>query len=314
METFVSDKKNAMIQYLTERMAPHTIETQSTSCALSVRNFDLGKINIAEISYSDDVLINPARLEDGYLIQSTNLPGSWTERCGERVDLSNQNVLVSSPGDYARFFMPKNVRHVTIKIPRDIFEDCVFGKYESANFNQSSKRNDVQSASLANMWRSLLSHLIEIAAHHPTKLEETELIDHFSIKFAEMLSYGTDALSIRDRRAHERVLDCVFRAKSYIDSHYCSEISISNVANELGVSTRSLQNYFKDTFLMTPSQYLKQKRLIHLRKLIRNSDRSKSITSLMLDSGINSFGRYADFYAREFGTLPSQELVQSDIN
>jgi methylphosphotriester-DNA--protein-cysteine methyltransferase len=59
---------------------------------------------------------------------------------------------------------------------------------------------------------------------------------------------------------------------------------------------------------MTPAEYLRDLRIQALHEALLHADPGRSVTELMQDVGIVNFGRYAHYYRRKMGVVPSQTL------
>ncbi len=114
---------------------------------------------------------------------------------------------------------------------------------------------------------------------------------------------------VRDCRSHDAAPAHVQRAEEFLVSQIAAPVSLAEVAQVAGVSTRTLSRAFKDRHGVTVIEFLKQHRLeaIHRDLLVAERD-STSVTEVALRYGVNHLGRFAAEYRRQFGENPSETL------
>ncbi|QGH33934.1 helix-turn-helix domain-containing protein [Gracilibacillus salitolerans] len=80
------------------------------------------------------------------------------------------------------------------------------------------------------------------------------------------------------------------RLKEYIDSHYFDWIHAEDLATRLGISTRHMNTIFKETYSMTPIQYLTEVRVGLAKKILAETD--KDIASICFEVGFESISTF----------------------
>lgn len=82
-----------------------------------------------------------------------------------------------------------------------------------------------------------------------------------------------------------------------------------------GVSPRTLRTMFMDVFGMTPSRYLRLRRLHQLRTALLMADPLlRTVNDICVHVRLNDAGRVAGEYCALFGEYPSQTLARSPSN
>jgi transcriptional regulator GlxA family with amidase domain len=89
--------------------------------------------------------------------------------------------------------------------------------------------------------------------------------------------------------------------------HNCRrEITIAEVAEQVGASVRALEMAFLRHYDATPFEMLRNLRLdavmVALQRAAR--DGSGNVTRILLDHGVTSFGHFARQFRRRFGVTP----------
>lgn len=80
------------------------------------------------------------------------------------------------------------------------------------------------------------------------------------------------------------------RLKDYIESHYYDWINAEDLAIRLGMSARHMNTIFKESYHMTPMQYLTEVRVGLARKMLAETD--KDIASICFEVGFESISTF----------------------
>jgi AraC-like DNA-binding protein len=89
------------------------------------------------------------------------------------------------------------------------------------------------------------------------------------------------------------------------------DLSVSEVAAQVGVSLRSLEAGFREWRQTTPTQYFRKLRLEAARTELRNPSSSTTVTSAAFASGFFHLARFSAYYRTQFGESPRQTLKRS---
>lgn len=108
-------------------------------------------------------------------------------------------------------------------------------------------------------------------------------------------------------RAHSRT---VRHAVDFIESHLGEPMTVGDIAAAASVSERTLQQAFQGAFGMSPTAFLRERRLDRVRDELVDADPSDdtSVTEVAMRWGLTHMGRFAAAYRRRFGETPSQTL------
>lgn len=80
------------------------------------------------------------------------------------------------------------------------------------------------------------------------------------------------------------------KIRVYIDSNYFEPLTAADIATKLGISTRHVNNIYKERYGMTPMQYLVQVRIGLARKLLEETD--KDVISICFEVGYDSVSTF----------------------
>jgi transcriptional regulator GlxA family with amidase domain len=100
----------------------------------------------------------------------------------------------------------------------------------------------------------------------------------------------------------------VRRAERFIIDNAGSPITVSDVADSLGISQRSLQAGFRQWRETTPAALLRQARLQLVRDELVRSGPQSNVTTVVLRYGFSHLGWFSAQYRAAFGADPSATL------
>ena len=101
----------------------------------------------------------------------------------------------------------------------------------------------------------------------------------------------------------------ISRAEAYIRACVAHPISITDISNSVGVSSRSLFKGFRKYLNTTPMAYLKTRRLECARRELLEAEPSCTrIADIAMTWGFSNAGHFAAEYRQAFGELPSVTL------
>jgi AraC-like DNA-binding protein len=92
-------------------------------------------------------------------------------------------------------------------------------------------------------------------------------------------------------------------ARTYIDEPFQSSVDIGRMARRAGMSRYHFIRCFSETFLQTPHQYLRQRRLERA-KLLLTRDKL-SVTEICFEVGFEGVGSFSALFSRYTGATPT---------
>ncbi|GAA3673917.1 AraC family transcriptional regulator [Nocardioides ginsengisoli] len=118
----------------------------------------------------------------------------------------------------------------------------------------------------------------------------------------------SEQLAERRRGAHRPTP--VKRVIDLIEGHPEEELSVERLAEEAGVSARSLQRHFRESVGVSPRQYLQQVRLARVHADLRAARPGSGVTvaDVALRWGFTHVPRFAGAYLERYGEQPSATL------
>jgi AraC-like DNA-binding protein len=98
------------------------------------------------------------------------------------------------------------------------------------------------------------------------------------------------------------------RAEEFMREHFREPHTISTIAQQIGVSARSLQHAFSVHRSAGPLETLARIRLENARLRLINAESSDTVSGIALDCGFSHLGRFSIFYREIYGETPSDTL------
>ena len=218
-------------------------------------------------------------------------------------------VLLSGEGRCLR--SPAGFRACTISIPRTTLEEAVghFAHCEAATVFPKSQ----SFAFSPNRIRRMAATVCSLTSPQQGSLGQittAELQDRLLQELANGVCQDRQDLKQHARR-HERA-EHVSKARDYIEAHLEQTILLSQIAACVGVSVRTLELAFRDLLGVTPTEYIRTRRLNRLRQqLLKEGRVIRTLTDMAMEQGLLHLGRFSRNYKDLFGELPSHTLART---
>lgn len=270
----------------------------------------LGGIGIGRMSYGGDITIEPGVLDSFALIQ-------MPIRGQELIEYANQRVH-STPqlGSILNTHAPFKIHHcpgtekLIIRVDRSLLErHCQqhLGRTlrKAIEFQPAMSLNTVE----GRRWMRMIGWLydsLSVDEDVPALLVaqfEGTLVD--TLLACQPHTYSAELCG--DSRTIAPSF--VKRVERYIEEHAHEPISIVDMAEHAGVSSRSLFTGFRRYRNTSPMLYLKEVRLRYVHEeLQRQSLGAVTVTSVAFRWGFSHLGHFTTDYKRRFGESPSETL------
>ncbi|PCI57770.1 MAG: AraC family transcriptional regulator [Gammaproteobacteria bacterium] len=295
----------AVSDYIKKNIGNHMITIgKSEILKASVWHRDFSDVSLSRVTYGGQVRVQSTDLEDIYHLQIVTR-GKCYWKLGDK-DLITQagEMLLLNPHDKVDLYYSKDCEKIIIKIPESII-------YSSLADN----------AMLVPKGGVRFDHRVWKAADYKCLMYLLKLIfresESSQSNFSELAPYGS-LLAIKllgcfsnniqmstDVKTHR----CFLHIDNFITNNIKDDISVEQLAVLSKVSQRTLYNIFTRYKSVTPMHYIKQKKLLHVRKALQRKEGScRNITEVALDFGFMHLGRFSSEYRKVFGELPSVTL------
>ena len=220
------------------------------------------------------------------------------------------DAAVISPGSEVFYRSPMNLHLMLVTIPvsrldsaiRSASNDTSHPLYEET---RTITMSDVEVSRLSTQ----ISYALQTSKTTPDQVNvclheiEQEVISTLSLA---MTNPTTPESGYRGRDSRIRALR---RARDYIEANLASPLGLETLSEAVGVSQRTLRTAFHETFSITVVQYIKNRRLIAINRLLLDPQYYvTSVSALAFAHGFNQMGYFAQDYRSLFGEAPSDTL------
>jgi AraC-like DNA-binding protein len=304
-EIYRAQDPHVVSDYVNQYIGSHGITIQdSTVEGASLWHRDFLDVALSRITYGNQVRVQSKDLEDIFHVQIVTR-GVCYWRLADR-DFKTQagEILLLNPNDQVDLSYSEDCEKVIIKIPKRIMVSALADKATSIP-KEGVKFDHV--VCQTGQYQSLI-YLLELIflESESTVSGFSELAPYGNLLAIKLLDCFSNNIELCD---DSKVPQCFSIIERYISEHIKDDLSIEDLAILGKVSQRTLYNIFARQKSVTPMHYIKQQKLIHVRKTLRDSSGiARNVTEVALDYGFMHLGRFSSEYKKMFGELPSATL------
>lgn len=268
-----------------------------------------GQFSVNRLEYMNDVLIDPGRLEDFYLIQIP-LQGSAEIRCGEHEFESGPEMAsLISPQLPLQMRWNAASPQLAIRINKDdMAYHCRQHLPQSCEQHTPVFMPELDLSSCAG--RSLMQMVnlyVEAALQTDHPLHNPLALRQYESALLNTLLFGVKSNAELLAGPRDSVASPYFvrRTEEFIREHLDEALNIEMLAEQAGVSVRTLHAGFRKFRQHTPMGLLRELRLDRVREELLTRDH-QSVTDVAFRWGFTHLGRFSQEYRRRFGETPSE--------
>ena len=314
-ESFASTDLDFTRDAVARSLCPHHLSLARRGGRLDARMASRRLRNIAfnDISYGDDVCVEPGELDSFYVVQVPFSGRAWL-RCGaQETDTRPGRASVPTPTEPLSMRWSADCAQLVLRIERPALDAHLRDILGHAlprpvlfdlglDMLSGHGRTLYDGIALAVSELSRNDGMVAQSRLAVTTLEQglmTGLLLAARSNYSEMLERGAPAGSSR------MVSDVV----DLIESHPEWAHTVATLARDQGVSARSLERAFRRHLGTSPALHLRTVRLRRVNDELRASaPDTVTVTQVARYWGFVNLGRFARFYREYFGESPSQTL------
>ncbi|MDA4844035.1 AraC family transcriptional regulator [Hoeflea poritis] len=267
--------------------------------------------------YGATVLIEPGELQEFYLIQIPIAGGARITNGGIAFDSDLGNGTILNPDRTTRMVWYSGCEQLLIYIDRRAltgFAERLIGRAITTPLVFDPQISFARKA--ARDWRKRVMAIYSAAdegclftadSGHAQRLLEEELMAMFLRLQPSNISqfFHDDPASLAP--------GYVTRARRFIAENARHPIALSDIAAAADVSVRALQYEFMKSLSMSPMQALRKERLMQIRQELASGHCDATVARVAAKWGMPHFGRFSQYYAAEYGELPSSTKSASKL-
>ncbi|MCV7048354.1 AraC family transcriptional regulator [Mycobacterium frederiksbergense] len=314
-ETVCTEQLSAAEHLASEIFTPHRLRYSRRGQRLNARlsAARIGAVTVGYLRYGADVeLVNSTALDDYHInVPLTSHADSW---CGPATaQATPTQAAVFLPGRPAGIKWAADCGQLCVKFSRTDLEyelEGLLGRPAVRPLNIAHSMDLTADSSRA--WLALLSVLYrevsrpESIVQHPMTGRHFEQLLMHGFLLAQP-HYQAMALAADQHAAPPpKVLRT---ALDLIEEHPERSWTTTDLAREVGISVRALQECFKRHVGLPPLTYLREVRLIRAHaELAASSESAVTVARVAMKWGFGHLGRFSAEYRRKFGVTPQHTL------
>lgn len=296
--------------YINRHVGYHELKVSKAMNGASLKHVPCGDLNLLEIHYGISATVTTPKLEKSYHLQMVSEGSGAVRYKRKEIELKPGMAMIVPPNVEAEFYYSPNCTKLLLKIPDELMRrSCLmeFGhtprsgvEFEQMALNLGANSTFLKIIELIYLESQGRGGLL-MPSFDPLKM-------FFGARLLELFPNNLDRPS--GDRINEEFFSIV---DGYIESHIFDDIRPDQLAAYCQITQRTLYNRFCVGKGLAPSAYIKQKKMMHVHKLIMGGG-ERSVTKIALNLGFSHLGRFAADYKRMFGVLPSSALRRSSVS
>ncbi|MDV2117148.1 AraC family transcriptional regulator [Alcaligenes faecalis] len=286
---------------LKQLRADQTLQTR-------LRHAQFGQVALSRLGYGADVHIQPDHLAGFYLVQMPQY-GTATIRCGgQTVDSSPYAATILNPNEDVDMVWHANNEQLMLKIDRNLVEQAARGL--GLDVGPQGLLFPVRlQAHTQPSWQIMLRYVLDCARNYEYIRRSPLIINQLEqLAVTTLLDLHPPAQiqALNPTRILPRHLK---KVATHLHEQAHLPVTVDELSTIAGVSSRTLQQAFKEHYGVSPMQYLRQVRLDRLRhELIHSNEPHLTLADLAMRWGFAHQGRFSAEYRSRFGETPGETL------
>ena len=299
-------------------------QTRGTSVDMKLRSLHRGDVGIEFLDYGADVRISPEGLENFHLIQIPLAGHAHMEVGSSSVDSSPKTATVPPIDRPFTMTWDRGTPHLIVYVSRLALASVAAQLYGEDPQGTGSRTKDPvgdpeTSVKLGyamdltgSAGRAFLRSVVELHDDMISQQERTAptfvqklLADTMVSRLLLAMNPVTEA----DHSSPASESRLIRQFRELLERHASEELGVPDIAENLGVSVRTLQLALRSEVGATPSELLRRVRLDRARELLlAAAPGQETIVSIAERCGFSHQGRFSALYLDTFGELPSESL------
>lgn len=263
-----------------------------------------GNLDLCRLRYGAQARILSEGLPDIYHLQFI-LQGHCRYDMGrDSLSLTAGHVLLINPDEPIDLTYSADCEKFIVRLPSTLFDEACaehrwFKPNEYIKFNRTPYRfEDLNS----------LLHLMQLICEEAESTASTpQMLQHYNrVVTSKLMTMLQHNVSLTPQSPANLSFD---RLAQYIDDNIKRDISAEELAQHARMSLRSLYGLFEKHARTTPKNFIRHKKLEHVRSALMNpAGNIANVTAIALEYGFTHLGRFSELYKTAFGLLPSESL------
>jgi AraC family ethanolamine operon transcriptional activator len=299
-------------EFLPENARLTQLEAQPFSCNSRVLCFETIRFNFNHVNSRLYALGDKC---SGFLTFNLILHGRGQAAIEDNRLVTADYMFGFDPHREANLVFPRNATHCAVHIRQDLFEACA-ETMDRVDLNTKfvALNHICISESLSSL-RSYLNQLYDLLYQQSPLLHKVNFQQLIVRDFLPLLitTLPVQQESLKSSARVCRRSHLVKQANAYMQAHIDQPLTLMDLCQALGTSSRALSDGFQEIFGTSPMAYLKMLRLQSVYRALKATNSShKTVTDIASQFGFYHLGYFAHDYKHIFGELPSATLRRNE--
>jgi len=194
--------------------------------------------------------------------------------------------------------------YLGLKLSLDLMQLCEM--VAQMGTSSSKKENSIRGILVSNVDPALMESALRLVKLLDTPQHISMLAPLMIRELYYHLLLGEQGEAVRQIATSGSNMQRIALAIQQIKSNFTQPMRIEDLASQIGMSTSSLHQHFKQVTSMSPLQYQKQLRLLEARRLMLAEDFDATSTAYQV--GYESPPQFSREYSRLFGAPPIRDI------
>ncbi|MBR0911566.1 AraC family transcriptional regulator [Bradyrhizobium japonicum] len=311
---FRSNERSETHWLVSEELADHRLRWHGDAIDTQLYKFNTPRLSLYSLRYGAAVSISPDLYQDFSLVHFSLRGSISIEADGAGWNLPEGRAIISSPSSKINLHWSNACEQIILRVPDTMLMEAAVELKQPHLYCKIKDNPGLMLSDIANrQWQAQLQAFMALEENAGTNTGFSRWLRHMESCLAMFLllqagsverqAHGEPETPSRVRQAKQR-LD---RLHSYLDSHLTSPVNLSDLAAAAALSERQLNTLCHDHLGMSPMMWLRTLRMEAVRKTLRDRPESDIAATAML-YGFFNLGRFAAYYRKHFGELPSQTV------
>lgn len=267
------------------------------------------RLGFGRLRYGAAVHIHPEPLQDFYLLQIPLTGHEKIQLANKEFNYDASAASMLNPDQEFQMQHSDQADKLFIRICKSSLEQFFEKHYQRSLVNSLcfSPLQSLQQGAGLSLWHLIQWQFSEASTGilFDSSAATERLEDTFFATLLDVWSHDQHTTTLKAVTPQR-----IKQAKDYIFEHLATPLTVSLIAEAVGISHRSLYNGFNQFVGSSPMQFVKQQRLdlVH-RQLQRADPQHQSVTTIALQAGFNHLSQFAMDYQRVYGVRPSVTLA-----
>lgn len=311
---FRSQERMETHAVIAHEFSDHHLRWQGGGVDTRMYKFHARRLALYSLRYGDAVTICPDVYDDFSLIHFSLSGGIEIEADGDKQAIRQGRAIISSPRRNIKLHWTNACEQLILRVPHGLFREAA-GRLgiESARAGSALNPGLLLPFAASRQWRHQLDTFMALENYSRQSEAYLPWLEHLEAGMAMFLMLqATDGR--REPAKQEAASACgsqglaarrLDRLYEFAMNSLTRPVTLADLARAAALSERQLNTFCHERLGMPPVAWLRGMRLDAVREVLQADPRADIAATAMLH-GFDHLGRFAGYYRRRFGELPSE--------